>query len=96
MQEVIERTSLEGLDHTGTISREDLYSIHALAESPGGKVLQDWLEKEAQRWGNKLRLANPTDAATIAIAQTGEHILTNLLRFLQAPLPPKPEEKKEE
>ena len=96
MQEVIKRTELEGLDLTGTITREDLISIHALAGSPGGKVLQDWLLKEAGRWGGKLRMVNPTDAGTIAIAQTAEMILLNLLKFLQTPLPPRPEEKEEE
>jgi hypothetical protein len=96
MQEVIKRTDPERLDHPGTISREDLISIAALAESPGGKVLQDWLAKEAARWGNNLRLVNPTDAATIAVSQTAELILTNLLKFLQTPLPPMAEETEEE
>jgi hypothetical protein len=96
MQEVIKRTDPEGLDHPGTISKEDLYSIHALAGSPGGKVLQDWLLKEATRWGQNLRVVNPTDAATIAISQTAEMILLNLLKFLQTPLPPRPEEKEKE
>ena len=96
MQDVIKRTELEGLDLTGTITREDLVSIHALAGSPGGKVLQDWLGKEAARWGGKLRLASPTDAGTIAIAQAAEMILTNLLKFLQTPLPPRPEETEKE
>jgi hypothetical protein len=41
-------------------------------------------------------VVNPTDAATIAISQTAEMILLNLLKFLQTPLPPRPEEKEKE